>query len=213
MKKPLFAALLFSMCTTAYGQFNTIKKIKKLPQIQMDTATVEKRPESIIPGYEPVNSAELNEAAKQITALVSMPLFNPVINSYYGNRIDPISGKVKFHQGIDFKGYSDTVMAVMPGKIRKVAYSRGLGNYIEVEHGDYRSIYGHLSFVLVREKEEVTAGTVIGITGTTGRSTGEHLHFAIKHKGKIVNPTPVLDLIYRSVEMNSRKKTAVLGNN
>ncbi|WP_181308803.1 M23 family metallopeptidase [Rufibacter sp. XAAS-G3-1] len=213
MRNPLFTAVLFCICTSAHGQFNTIKKIKVLPQIQMDTATVAKLPSSFIPGYEPENTVELNEAAKKVIALVSMPLSNPIINSYYGNRIDPISGKLKFHQGIDFKANSNSVMAVMPGKIRKVAYSRSLGNYIEVEHGDYRTIYGHLSFVLVREKQEVAAGAVIGITGTTGRSTGEHLHFSVKHKGKAIDPTPVLDLIYRSVELRARNKTAGLGSN
>lgn len=96
-------------------------------------------------------------------------------------------------------------MAIMPGKVKKVAYSRGLGNYIEVEHGEFISIYGHLAFVMVREGLNIKAGSVIGITGSTGRSTGDHLHFAIKYKGKVINPTPFLDLIYHTLELNAQK--------
>lgn len=213
MKKPLLAVVLLCVCNSVYAQFNTIKKIRNLPQIQMDTATVVKAPQGLAPGFQPLNSAFiLSDSAKlaqspyEITLLVSMPLSRNYINSYYGNRTDPISGKTKFHHGLDFNGNSDSVMSVLKGRVRKVAYSRELGNYIEVEHGDYRSIYGHLSYVLVREKQEVIAGTVIGITGTTGRSTGEHLHFALKHKGKTINPTPFLDAIHQTVELQARSR-------
>ncbi|PRY09057.1 peptidase M23-like protein [Pontibacter ummariensis] len=87
----------------------------------------------------------------------------------------------------------------MPGKVSKVGYSKGLGNYIEVAHGAYRSVYGHLSTILVREEALVQAGTVLAITGSTGRSTGEHLHFSLKHGARVVDPTPYLDLIYREI--------------
>lgn len=188
--------------TASYSQFNTIKKIKTLPQIQIDTANEGEKVESSLP----IDSLRFMAADKRPGAVVSMPLFRPIINSTYGNRMDPLTGKESFHQGIDFKGAADSVMVVMPGEVKKVAYSRGLGNYIEVEHGDFKTTYGHLSFVMVREKTKVNAGTVIGITGSTGRSTGDHLHFAIKHKGRSINPLPFLDIIYREVQTSTRKK-------
>lgn len=213
MKSVLISTTFLSLAFSASAQFNTIKRIKALPTIQRDTATVAMEPKSMIVGYEPENTTELNEAAKKITSVVSMPLSNPIINSYYGNRIDPITGKIKFHHGIDFRGSSDSVLVVMPGRVKKVAYSRGLGNYVEVEHGNYTTIYGHLSYIMVIEKTKIEAGIVLGITGTTGRSTGEHLHFELKHKGETVDPTPFLDLIYRSVELKARNKSLELGRN
>lgn len=71
----------------------------------------------------------------------------------------------------------------------------GLGNYVEVRHGDFTSIYGHLYSVLVNAKQAVEAGQPIGISGSTGRSTGEHLHFQMEYKDKTIDPKPILDYI------------------
>ncbi|MFD1187201.1 M23 family metallopeptidase [Pontibacter rugosus] len=129
-----------------------------------------------------------------------MPLQRPVINSRYGQRADPVSGQTAMHRGIDFRADRDTVLAIMPGRVKEVGYSRELGNYVEVEHGTYSSVYGHLSLILVRESAVVPAGAALAITGSTGRSTGEHLHFTLKHRGRTVNPTPYLEAIYRRIE-------------
>ncbi|WP_179222982.1 M23 family metallopeptidase [Pontibacter ummariensis] len=173
-----------------------MKKVKNLPFVQIDepTDTVKWGKSDIL-----VSTHVIAHPLQ-----VSLPLHSPIINSEYGHRIDPLTGKTAFHQGIDFKAKDGSVLSIMPGKVKKVGYSKGLGSYIEIEHGAYRSVYGHLSAILVRESMTVPAGAVIAITGSTGRSTGEHLHFAIKHNGRIVNPTPYLDLIYRKVENSSR---------
>ncbi|QMU26557.1 M23 family metallopeptidase [Adhaeribacter radiodurans] len=202
--KQLSPILLLIIPYTAKAQFNTIKKVEILPQIQIDYITsLSNNPEdnSI---WEAVN---VNNLRQKANVSVSMPLQAPIISSGFGNRIDPLTGKIKFHYGLDFRGSSDSIKAILPGTIKKVAYSRGLGNYVEVEHGEFKTIYGHLSQILVREKIEIIAGTVLGITGSTGRSTGEHLHFAIKHRGKAINPVPFLNLVYRRVEMEARKKS------
>jgi len=204
--KASLVIISFGFHTLAFGQFNTIKKIKVLPQIQVDTASQKTKPANILLVADSLWSKPI---PLQAGTIVSMPLSRPVINSNFGNRIDPLTGKENYHQGIDFKGSADTVMVIMPGKVTKVAYSRGLGNYIEVEHGEFKTTYGHLSFVMVREKTKVKAGDVIGITGSTGRSTGDHLHFAIKHQGKIINPMPFLDLIYKRLEFEARKKVSL----
>lgn len=198
-------ALLVIHCS-ASAQFNTIKKVKSLPQIQIDSAGEKTKVPGSLLLLGAIDSTRFKKVEKHRGAVVSMPLTRPIINSGFGNRIDPLTGKEKHHYGIDFKGVADSVMVVMPGQVKKVAYSRGLGNYIEVEHGDFKTTYGHLSFVMVREKTKIAAGTVIGITGSTGRSTGEHLHFAIKHKGRIIDPAPFLDIIYRTLELNARKR-------
>jgi murein DD-endopeptidase MepM/ murein hydrolase activator NlpD len=73
-----------------------------------------------------------------------------------------------------------------------------LGLYVEVDHGDISSIYAHLSEAQVEEGQELRAGEVIGITGSSGRTTGEHLHFAIKEGRQLVDPKPLLDFISKS---------------
>ncbi|PSR51917.1 hypothetical protein AHMF7605_28835 [Adhaeribacter arboris] len=201
--KQLSPILLLVIHYTAKAQFNTIKRVKILPHIQIDSNTSLPNNPSHNSIWETVN---VNSLRQKTNVSVSMPLQAPIISSGFGNRIYPLTGKIKFHYGLDFRGSSDSIMAILLGTIKKVAYSRSLGNYVEVEHGEFKIIYGHLSQIMVREKMEITAGTVLGITGSTGRSTGEHLHFAIKHRGKAINPVPFLNLIYRQVEMEARKK-------
>ena len=201
MKKILLVAAFIAFKYEAYSQFNTIRRIKKLPEIQVDTVH---RIENEENSSAVTESAAFDKLKKFAGPLVSMPVSQPFINSAYGNRRDPLTGKVSFHAGMDFKGSSDSVMAVMPGIVKKVAYSRGLGSYIEVAHGDFKTTYGHLAFIMVKENTTIKAGTVIGVTGSTGRSTGDHLHLALKYKGKVVNPAPFLDLIYSKLEMNAR---------
>ena len=99
------------------------------------------------------------------------------------------------HRGIDLKGNNDYVYSIMPGMVVKTGKNKGLGNYVEVRHGDFTSIYGHLYSVLVNAKQAVEAGQPIGISGSTGRSTGEHLHFQMEYKDKTIDPKPILDYI------------------
>lgn len=208
--KHLSPILLLVTQYTAKAQFNTIKKVKILPQIQIDSITSLPNNHAHNSIWETVN---INNLRQKANVSVSMPLLAPIINSGFGNRIDPLTGKIKFHYGLDFRGSSDSIMAILPGTIKKVAYSRSLGNYVEVEHGEFKTTYGHLSQILVREKMKIAAGAVLGITGSTGRSTGEHLHFAIKHRGKVIDPVPFLNLIYRQVEIEARKKVIEVNRN
>lgn len=200
MRKILWFAAFYAFKHEGFSQFNTIRMHRKLPEIHADTfhQVEEENPSAVI---EPAKYLKLSKTADP---LVSMPVPKPLINSAFGYRKDPFTGKVKFHAGIDFKGSSDSVLAIMPGEVKKVAYSPGLGNYIEVAHGDFKTIYGHLSFIFVGKNTKVEAGRLIGRTGSTGKSTGDHLHFGLKYKGKVINPEPFLDLIYRELEMNTR---------
>jgi len=203
---------LLSFPFMTFGQFNTVKKIKVLPLVLVDShkqVNTPKAEDSV--GL--INSTGFKVRAEPSHSIVSMPLSRLIINSNFGNRIDPLTGKEVFHQGVDFKSSSDSVMVIMQGEVKNVAYSPGLGNYIEVEHGNFRTTYGHLSFVMVREKMKVDAGSVIGITGSTGRSTGDHLHFSIKTNGRTIDPIPFLDIIYQTLELNARKRTVGASRN
>ena len=127
--------------------------------------------------------------------LVALPLDTCVVTSGYGDRIHPIERILRAHQGIDLKADSSYVYSVMPGKIIRVSSNRRSGNYVVVEHGSYQSIYCHLRKSYVDKGDYVNAGQIVGLSGNTGMSTGEHLHFALKQQGKYINPEPFLTFV------------------
>ena len=118
------------------------------------------------------------------------------ISSPFGNRVDPFTGRLAFHPGIDFPWPSGTsVKSAGAGKVIYVGQINGYGNVVDIDHGGgIVTRYGHLSAFLVSKGEEVDTGTPIGRVGSTGRSTGPHLHFEVRRDDSPVNPTPYLDL-------------------
>lgn len=124
--------------------------------------------------------------------LVCLPLKHLHINSDFGYRVHPLTGKYAMHQGADFKARNDTVYAILNGYVASIGYDNGLGINIQLEHGEFESVYGHLSQVLITARDSVKAGEPIGITGATGRVTGEHLHFGIRYRHKYINPIKFL---------------------
>lgn len=126
---------------------------------------------------------------------VSLPLKRIKVTSPFGMRKDPFTGKKKMHNGIDLHARNDEVYAMFPGVVKKVGYDKRSGNYVTLQHGDYTVSYCHLSRVTVKERTPVLAGDVVGITGNTGRSTGEHLHLSCKRSGISINPSMILEYI------------------
>ena len=127
---------------------------------------------------------------------VCLPLDFLKLNSDYGYRTDPILQCTHFHDGIDLRCNYASVYSMMPGMVKEVHISnRGYGNYVILEHGNLECLYGHLSTILIREGEVVSAGTVVAISGNTGKSTGPHLHIRMKKDGKSVNPKLFIDYL------------------
>ena len=123
-----------------------------------------------------------------------LPLGKPVnsrITSNYGTRKDPFTGKPKQHRGIDFSGKIGTeLMAVAPGRVVSAGERVGYGTTVEIDHGlGFTTLYAHLSQILVSRGDWVRPGTVIGLAGSSGRSTGPHLHYEIRYKGAPFDPT------------------------
>lgn len=135
-------------------------------------------------------------------AQLSLPLSQIHITSRFGQRIHPVTGKFSFHSGIDLKAKYVQVKSILNGTIKEVGENPILGKYIKITHGKLESIYGHLSRILVRSEEQVSAGQVIAISGNTGRSTGPHLHFSIKASGKIFNPISALQALQQLTKNN-----------
>jgi murein DD-endopeptidase MepM/ murein hydrolase activator NlpD len=113
------------------------------------------------------------------------------INSRYGYRSDPMRrGRVEFHSGIDFKGRKgDPVKSTADGKVIIAGWFQGYGKCVKIRHkNNLETLYGHLSKVNVEVGQMVSTGQVIGKVGSTGHSTGNHLHYEVRKNGKPVNP-------------------------
>ncbi len=132
----------------------------------------------------------------------SWPTYNHGITSYYGYRVHPVYGTTKFHSGIDIgAGYGDTIMAAASGTVIFVTEpyegcnkgGSGYGNYCIIDHGNgYSTLYGHARDIYVYEGQYVSAGQSIGEVGSTGTSTGAHLHFEVRVWGDTQNPLDYL---------------------
>jgi murein DD-endopeptidase MepM/ murein hydrolase activator NlpD len=131
------------------------------------------------------------ERLAYIPAITPLDAKSYYISSNYGYRTDPMTQKRKFHAGIDLAANRGTpVHASGKGKVVFAAYSYGgYGNVVKVDHGDgYVSIYAHLNKIKVKKGQEIVRGDLVGEVGSTGRSTGPHLHYEIKKDGKPINP-------------------------
>ena len=124
-----------------------------------------------------------------------MPSGRPVedgwLSSRYGKRNDPFSGKQDFHNGLDFAGKKGSeVIAVGDGVVSWAGKKSGYGKLIEINHGNgYATRYGHNQSHMVAVGDTVKKGQQIALMGSTGRSTGPHVHFEVLHNGKKVNPS------------------------
>lgn len=137
----------------------------------------------------------------------ALPLKYMYITSPFGFRKHPIKKTRTFHKGIDLRANKSTVFSVLDGIVVAVSQSNLLGRYIKVRHmhGLY-TIYGHLSKQLVHTNQKITAGMPIGISGNTGLSTAEHLHFGVYIKNKAADPVQFfkqLHLINKAMEKQS----------
>ena len=118
-----------------------------------------------------------------------------VVTSEFGNRRDPFTGERKGHSGMDLAVPTGTsVRAALPGTVTVSTYNRGgYGYYVMIDHGSGLStLYGHNSQLLARVGQTVEAGDVIALSGSTGRSTGPHLHFEVRINGERTNPRSYL---------------------
>ncbi|MET0138206.1 MAG: M23 family metallopeptidase [Sphingobium sp.] len=138
----------------------------------------------------------LSAMESALTVLPSgRPTMTPMLTSSYGYRRDPFNGLAAFHAGIDFPGsHGQAILAASDGRVAFVGQRSGYGNCIEVDHGHgIMTRYAHLSGFVARPGELVERGQRIGRMGSTGRSTGTHLHFEVRIDGAAVNPRPFLE--------------------
>lgn len=131
--------------------------------------------------------------------LASLPQVMPVdmrmISSGFGYRRDPFTGGAALHSGLDFRGATgDPIHAAADGKVSFVGVKSGYGKVVEISHGNgLVTRYAHMSAFRAKRGQAVTAGDVIGAIGSSGRSTGPHLHFEVRINDRAVNPRPFLE--------------------
>lgn len=149
---------------------------------------------NIDPKYQKLaDGLELWNGLAKLSRILPMgaPISSLHITSNYGTRNDPFTGKPKKHRGIDFAGKIGTeLMAVAPGRVISAGERVGYGLTVEIDHGlGFTTLYAHLSKATVARGDWVRPGTVVGLGGSSGRSTGPHLHYEIRYKGEPFNPS------------------------
>lgn len=134
----------------------------------------------------------LNTAAQKLPFY--RPTSNPAMSSSYGVRFDPFTRRPAFHSGLDFPGgFHTPILATAPGVVSFTGVRSGYGNTIEIDHGGgFKTRYAHLQAMAVRVGERVAIGQRVGGMGSTGRSTGPHLHYEVWANGRAQNPNRFL---------------------
>ena len=132
------------------------------------------------------------------SGIIAIPSGRPVesanFTSGYGTRSDPFRGRAAMHAGIDLAGPLGTpIYATADGIIGRAEYAGAYGNLVEINHGQgIQTRYGHMSRLIARPGQRVRRGELIGLMGSTGRSTGSHLHYEVRIDGRAVNPIPFI---------------------
>jgi murein DD-endopeptidase MepM/ murein hydrolase activator NlpD len=118
------------------------------------------------------------------------------ISSFFGYRKDPFHKRKALHTGIDFSaGTGTSVITTADGVVKSAGWRKGYGKCIIVQHkSGYKTLYGHLSKIKVIKGQKVKSGDLIGKVGSTGRSTGPHLHYEVYKDGKRINPKNYLSM-------------------
>ncbi len=178
----------FQTTAAALARRNGIRNPNRLSigqQLHIDTFTPGPSTRSTTAASDTTRAARAGDWPMPVDGRVSSP---------YGWRRHPISGRRTFHTGLDIAAPTGTPVRVPAGgRVAFAGWNGGYGNYVVVDHGNgLRTAYAHLSRIHVRVGQTVDAGTSIGAVGSTGRSTGPHLHFEVKRNGSFVDPRAYL---------------------
>jgi murein DD-endopeptidase MepM/ murein hydrolase activator NlpD len=160
-------------------------------QIDSLQRRLEQRDSQLLALENVILSRSLNEAVRPD----GRPVLEGYISSYFGGRTDPFDGHEAVHKGVDIAGQSGSeVLSVATGVVTRAGIASGYGYLVEINHGNgYATRYGHNQEVLVAVGDTVTRGQPIALMGSTGRSTGPHVHFEVLRNGQQVDPLSFID--------------------
>ena len=208
MKKTILVILTSAFVPiVSFAQFNTIGDVASRPSVK----SIKKPSERTVTPKDSVQndsaSAEISDRIEgkeerlRTYLSVSLPLKKIQINSKFGMRKHPVYHKYMMHNGLDLHARHEDVLSMLPGKVLRVGYDSRSGKYVTVQTANYTVSYCHLSEQYVKTNDYLHAGDPLGLTGSTGASTGEHLHLTTKKDGKAFDPTILLEFI-KSLKQN-----------
>ena len=160
------------------------------------------------------NKDLLFRSDKYLDTIASLPLGRPVpgvVTSRFGHRIDPVNGRKGFHTGVDMRAkIGQKIRATGDGIVTKAIVNGSYGRFVEIHHGNgYSTKFAHMTKILVKCGDRVKRGQVIGTVGSTGRSTGPHLHYEVCLANKPINPSKFMrvdKLVQPPLMIKSKKK-------
>lgn len=158
-----------------------------LQEIDELTEQIESRQQQL----ELLDSILIERESQSEFSVSGRPVNRGYISSSFGRRIDPFTGNLAFHQGVDFStgDAGAEVFAVAAGVVTYAGEKQGFGKMVQVDHGNgFETIYAHDQKVLVKVGDVVKKGQVIALSGSTGRSSGPHVHFEVHKNGRVVDP-------------------------
>lgn len=186
-------------CMAASAQFHTVTprtaryRIERVAQGTAGKTTAET--EKAAPAVLSADTASLRKQWIDSYLSVSYPLKEIHVTSPFGIRTDPFTKKRKRHNGLDLRADRCETYAMMHGIVVKAGQDKVSGKYVTVRHGDFSVSYCHLSEWRVKKGDCVRPGDVVGISGSTGRSTGPHLHLTVRLGRRHINPVILLQFI------------------
>ena len=162
----------------------------QIPDLSQMLNTLERRVDTRESQLAALENVILAKELKREIHPEGRPVESGFISSYFGEREDPFDGQETFHKGVDFAGAKgSTVMAVAAGIVTWAGERSGFGKLVEINHGDgYVTRYAHNEKTLVSVGETVKRGDPVGLMGSTGHSTGPHVHFEVLRNGRQVDP-------------------------
>ena len=219
-KKSVFGLPLPSFLTAKLGNKpptsnNAQGKVLEKGEKSLRKITRNNRKTTVLPFLSASDSLLLSLLEKRLN--ICMPLDYITITSHYGYRQDPFAKCQRFHDGIELRCVNGLVYSMLPGRVAAVHHGdTGYGNYVILDHGSLRCLYGHLSEIYAREGSEVQAGAVVGLVGSTGRSTGPHLHIQLlrlsaNNSWSSVDPLPFIQALNQQVKTFNDRLAEISG--
>ena len=219
-KKSVFGLPLPSFLTAKLGNKpptsnNAQGKVQEIGEKSFLKSSKKVVKQPILPFLSTSDSLLLTVLEKRLT--ICMPLDYLNVTSPYGYRQDPFTKRRTFHDGIDLRFGNGVVYSMLPGKVAAVHHGNtGYGNYVILDHGTMRCLYGHLCEIYAKEGTMVQAGAVVGVVGSSGRSTGPHLHIQLQrltanNSWTSVDPMPFIEQLNRQVQDFNKRLAEISG--
>ena len=219
-KRSVFRLLMPSFLTAKLGNKtptsnNAQGKVQEKGEKSLEKSSKKVVKQPVLPIISTSDSLLLSILEKRLT--ICMPLDYLTVTSPYGYRQDPFTKCRRFHDGIDAIGVNGYTYSMLPGRVSVVRHGNtGYGNYVVIDHGNLRCLYGHLREIYAKEGAMVQAGAVVGVVGSSGRSTGPHLHLQLQRlsAGNVwtsVDPLPFIHALNQQVESFNERLAEIAG--